>query len=287
MVIPLFCVAQHSRKNESALNLNKAGSSDSLVIIYSANLNGNIDNCGCGDPPLGGLDHFAGILQRERQKSFTVFLDGGDAFNAYSYPELNNALVRIYRLLRPDVITIADQEFSEGRRFLLEALPRMAADVVLGNIRFPGYDKAKAFRRFRHQKHVLGVTSYLELRNRHMGSVRGFLHEDDQRFEKAVKAIDDADYKVLIYHGERKFLPALLRKYPHWDLVLLAHEQLAVNEMQGPVRLVCPGADGEYASRIVLKMAAGKKNIVVQQIPVGLEWPADPDIKKIIKSYQH
>ncbi len=284
LFIPLFCVAQHSKENAATLNSSPA---DSMVIIYSANLNGNIDNCRCGDPPLGGLDHFSTLLSREREKHFTLFFDGGDAFNAYSYPELNKALVSIYGLLQPDVFTVADQEFSEGRPFLSKALSRFGSAVVQGNTRIKAYAGADSYKRFKHKGRVVGVTSYLEMKNRQMGPVKDFLEPEKQRFDKAVKAISGTDYKVLIYHGERKYLPGLLKKYPSWDVVLLAHEQLAVNEMYGHIRLVCPGADGEYVSRIVLKKEAGKTRITVRQLPVGLELPADPTIKEIIKNYQH
>ena len=281
--VSFFCVAQHAEKKPSVLNLASDSQADSLVIIYSANLNGNIDNCGCGEPPLGGLDHMAGILKRERERQHTLFFDGGDAFNAYSYPALNKALVQIYRYLKPEVLTVADQEFSEGADFLGAALKGMEQAVLMGNTRAEIALPGPSYKIFRHKDMRLGITSFVELNIRQKGVA---LTRAPARFDAAVRAIKKTDIRALIYHGRRKNLPRLLEKYPHWDIIMLAHEQIALNERAEGRWLVCPGADGEYVSRIVLIKNKNGLTIKTGQLPVSLEWPADEKISRIIKNYQ-
>ena len=283
--VSVFCVAQHAGKKPSVLNLASAPQTDSLVIIYSANLNGNIDNCGCGEPPLGGLDHLAGILKRERERQHTLFFDGGDAFNAYSFPALNKALVQIYRYLKPDVLTLADQEFSEGADFLGAALKGMEQAVLMGNTRAEiALSAPAAYKIFRHKDMRVGVTSFVELTKRRKDVA---LTAAPARFDEAVEAIKKTDIRALIYHGRRKNLPRLLEKYPHWDVIMLAHEQIALNERDKKGRwLVCPGADGEYVSRVALIKNKNGLTIKTGRLPVSLEWPAVEKISRIINNYQ-
>ena len=51
---------------------------DVFYLIYTSNVNGAIENCGCGSEPLGGLNRVNTVIKQFKQDHDNVFVvDGG------------------------------------------------------------------------------------------------------------------------------------------------------------------------------------------------------------------
>ena len=78
---------------------------DELYIIYTSNINGTIENCGCGSDPLGGIDRVKSFIDKFETENKNIYIiDGGDYFNSYPYPTLNDAMSNALFLINYDCI---------------------------------------------------------------------------------------------------------------------------------------------------------------------------------------
>ena len=108
----------------------------SVRVLYSANTNGQLLDCGCGPSPRGGLPRRQTIVDSLRRLyPAMLLLDGGDLL-ATTERQLQNAFViRAYQSLHYDFINLGDQEFWNGATFLQRKLFGAKLPVGSANVR--------------------------------------------------------------------------------------------------------------------------------------------------------
>ncbi|RMH62860.1 MAG: hypothetical protein D6677_08845 [Calditrichaeota bacterium] len=258
-----------------------------LTILYTANINGNIDNCMCGDPPLGGMDHIASYIQGKRQKGAVLYIEGGDALNSYDYPQLNDATRRIYGIIQPDVWAPGDQEFIQGTAYARSLFKEHASAIIAGNWHVKGDTGLPAFKIVQKNGWRIGLASYMEPTLPETRTNRDILF-DPQKFDRINREMKSVPLSILIYHGAVDDVKQLINRFSDWDIILLSHYQQQTVFQNGHTLVVCPGSDGEYITEMVLTPHEGRPtpDIQVKQIPVTTDLPADEVIHDIIKTYQ-
>ncbi len=119
--------------------------SENLTLIYSNNVQGEIEPCGCIRNPVGGIvrkAQFFENLEKEKKAPFFYF-DTGDLFFKSTQVQgfLENQfkiqaeiLMETYSTLPVTAITVGEKDFALGRDFLIEGLKKHHIPVVSSNI---------------------------------------------------------------------------------------------------------------------------------------------------------
>ena len=118
---------------------------DDLTIIYSSNVVGELEPCGCIRNPVGGIVRKAQFFENleKEKKAHLLYFDTGDLFfkSVQVQGFLENQwkvqaeiLMETYSTLPVTAITVGEKDFALGRDFLMEGLQKYHIPVVSSNI---------------------------------------------------------------------------------------------------------------------------------------------------------
>ncbi len=256
-------------------------------ILFIANINGVIENCSCPAKPFGGMGRLAAIISRKREENpDLLFIDGGDFLNSYSYQALNEAVMDIYRLMKPDIITLGDQEFVEGlgyfERNFKDFLPWIrASNIQAGKQKF--LPKA-AFR----EKNKLPVVilAYLDKKAFSFIPLEKEISFHEEIFEQEYRQVKSSDFLIVVYHGLFWRLKNFVKKYPDIDCVLLGHNQTDNFMIDEKPWIIGGGVDGEYLIDIKIKDIDNVAKIEVSKIEVKKSVLQEKTAEKIIDKFK-
>ncbi|KAA3617429.1 MAG: hypothetical protein D8M58_02365 [Calditrichaeota bacterium] len=254
-------------------------------VLYFANLNGNIENCNCGDPPLGGLDRIATIIEKQRSKNpELIVIDGGDTFNTYPFIELDKAIVEAYQIIKPDIWVLSEQELIEGTSFLAKISKNNLGEHVSSNYRIKQLPESNSKKPLIAGNTNITFNSFLSPK-----IVRDYANQIDNNsglFFQNLKTLKESDFNILLLHGEESDLVDYTTKFKIFDLILMAHEQSDVINLNAKPAIIGSGADGENIIYISLHKSNNKIIINAARISVGLEIEPHPAIVPIITKYK-
>jgi 2',3'-cyclic-nucleotide 2'-phosphodiesterase (5'-nucleotidase family) len=252
-------------------------------IIYLANINGNIENCHCGEPSLGGLDRIFTIVKKQRALNPNlVVIDGGDTFNPYSFIELNRVILKAYQIIKPDIWVLSEQELTEGKDLLIKALKKQKSKIVLSNYKIKNIPSEE------YQKYTIEKNSVVKIYSYVQPSL--FSKLEDLEFnnpDNLFKDLDMRSFNILVFHGEEDALLKTMPEFENFDLILTAHQQSNKIVLNSRPAIIGSGADGENIVHIRLHKSKGTINISAEQIPIGLEIEPDTEIRKWVEEYKN
>ncbi|GAB4332028.1 MAG: hypothetical protein Kow0037_09100 [Calditrichia bacterium] len=238
---------------------------DTLVIAYTANLNANLQPCGCGDVDLGGLTRIAGVVEKLREKyPDLVLLDAGDWLNSFPLTETDTLVAKILGSLPYTAINLGDQEFVEGEGFLTEIKKRYGLPLLSAS--FQKWDSSKG------QPGVLFKTvSGFKLLIYAYCSPKTFTFLEPPQISEGFSGrilsdfpanlAEQTDLMVILAHDRILNLPQiqLPRKIPQIWIAGHTQERIAIETESGLV--LEPGMDGEYLGLLkVFRNSRGKLN---------------------------
>ena len=190
-----------------------------IYIVFTANVNGILEDCHCGNEPLGGLARLKTFFSEFKQNHpNTLFIDGGDFFNPYKFTDLNQIMSELLYYLPYNILTPGDQEFVEGHPFFQAHLQRYQSIYLASNCNF-------GQKRIERKINNIPVTivSYLS------PLCFSFINKPEQIEIDTVLAVPYAGQNtaltVLIYHGETRYAEKFIHKSKEIDLVLMGHAQ--------------------------------------------------------------
>ena len=118
---------------------------DTLMIVFSANTNGQLLDCGCDSGVAGGLPRCFTVIKNLRQKYENILLiDGGDFFGTTDRQLQNVTLVDAYNGFNYDVIAIGDQEYWNGIDLFKKKLLNRNLPILLSNLAEPHVAEIKS-----------------------------------------------------------------------------------------------------------------------------------------------
>ncbi len=262
---------------------------DSLQIVFLANVNANFENCHCGEHPLGGLDRVITVVnQWRRQNPHLLLIDGGDFLNAYPYPALNRMILHLYRLLRPDMLSLGDQELQKGNIEFQDEIFNGAFRFLNSNIsvgKFP-LEKEMAIRL---KSHNITILSYLDpssfLWEKPAQNVQINMASFEQSYRRSLAA---KNFRIVIFHGEQDRLKAFIKTHDKVHLILLAHAQVRTSKTNSLPYILGVGTDSEYLTRISLKFNSGKfyPELRVKSLPIELTIKPNSSARQIIEEFK-
>lgn len=255
-----------------------------VTVLFTANINGNIENCNCGDPPLGGLDYLATLIKNERRKSTPVlFIDGGDYFNSYPYLALNEAAADILLLIRPEGFLPGDQEFAEDKVLLTRLFKQN--NILGSNFRFASFPAGKVLHRALDGNRMLAVAGYLSP-DSFSEKIPDDIRFNEKEFEDIYANRTANSIFVTVFHGTAAALRRFVQAYPKTDLILWAHEQSNLIEKRGATTIVGGCSDGEYLT--IIRLFIGTDNKVqwnVERKAVTKKYDTDKNVRRIIEYF--
>jgi 2',3'-cyclic-nucleotide 2'-phosphodiesterase (5'-nucleotidase family) len=288
----LFCLfLPHNILGQSTQNLNsKSQQTDQFLaeILFVGNINGVIENCNCGKPPLGGLPQINSIINRQICKNqFTYFIDGGDFFNTYPYALLNEVIIDIYKKMNITYLALGDQEWIDTDKHDQKVLISLKDKIIASNFTINKTPLNKYAKINLKDETTAGIISYLDEKAFFVSDDKKSINFVNDQFVSIYNTITaEADLIILIFHGTSYTLEWINTKFPKINLVLYAHEQSNINiTLENPV-VVGGGADGEYVKQIKIYRRSEKYHFEVNSIPVSSDLETDPDIYRIIDQFK-
>ena len=264
------------------LLISLSSASGKAFLIYTANINGSIQNCNCGSNPLGGLDRLKSFIDEFKKNHLhTVVIDGGDYFNSYPFPELNSAMLSAIPLLNYDIMVPGENAFLEPGLFAKMLLSQNQDHILISNAK----NNEVKYRLFHVQNVKIYLWSYLSPDILSYAENAEELVLDKFKIPAGITE-KKGSVNVLIYHGAVNKLKDILSKNPEIDLVLAAHDQQKGTLEIAGKKVVCTGRDGEVAAIIEIDINSGVCSLQVDYHDINLELPADPDIDDLIVRYK-
>jgi len=252
-----------------------------VEILYWANLNGNLENCGCGDNPLGGLDLAASVIREKRRNNpDLLFIDGGNFGNPYSFPSHNQRMELVYNQLSPDIITPGYQDFID----------RPLGFTILG-----AGDKSRLLSsNYKLRKNA--YISSLEKNNRGQ-KVKIYSVLAQSQFEQASDQIEKAhtdvfqkDYQIksgddlliVVFQGWKSEMDDFRNRYPEVDCILWSFAQSDIIQTTEKPFVIGGRSDGEY----LLDLRLNENYLRAEVISIDLNLLPDNHIRNLLDSTQ-
>ncbi len=173
-----------------------------LNILYTGNVNGELERCGCAEKQLGGVARRKTIIDKLREEP-ALLVDAGDllfgsfvdrAGSPAFYRSKSAAMIASMSHMGYDAVTPGDYDFAEGDAFLRERIAEAAFPVVCANLIGPdGHPVVEPYR----------VVTKGELRV----ALVGFLdsHVVTERYRQALGALQIEDP----FASARRWLPEI------------------------------------------------------------------------------
>ena len=253
----------------------------SFTILYVANINGTLENCGCGKEPLGGVDRLMTVIEQSREKyQDLLVLSGGDYFNSYSFLPLNTAMLGALRLLHFDLFVPGDQEFVENEQFTAQIQALLGKSWFASNT---GQSRP-AIRTFNFTSQRINIIAYLS------PACFSFIPKPDYlQLDKILPVLPEKDihtFNCMICHGTLAEANDLARQYPQLDLILLGHEQYPSSRLIGNTTVLGSGRDGECVALLQVKRSSAGWEIDQTRINLTESIPVHEQMSLLVKQYK-
>ncbi|MBN2050995.1 MAG: bifunctional metallophosphatase/5'-nucleotidase [Spirochaetales bacterium] len=276
-----------------SLSLGAQQTKTALTIYYTASLNGNLDGCDCKGQPRSGLVK-TGVFLNERDRNTSVLFEAGDILDVKPDDLLAAYILETYKELEYTLISLGDQEFSNG----LEALAGYRDDYPLlcNNISFLSGNSAQPFssgpRIIERNGVKLGVFALLhpEVFYFYPKTITEAIDLEPPReaAERLVGQLSSlgADLIIGMFHGSLSFAEELAAEVDGIDVLLVGHEQRLVDAvMIEKTLIVSPGENGNRVGVLDLEIRRG--NILsYKNFFQTFDYKSAPDFPSVRKRIQ-
>jgi len=254
---------------------------ESLFIIYTANVNAALENCGCGDEPLGGIGKIKHISDSfKKNHSHVVMIDGGDFFNNYPYNVLNEAMLKAYQRLDYDYVVPGDQIFIDGDSFYQRVSSIMKDRVVISNTSNSQNNSLEA----KYGPYNVSFAAILSPEAfDYIPKPKNLALLDPAHIE--FKKQNNRSLNIVVYHGYLAEARQFAKENQAIDLLLIAHDEALGCWWEGNVCVVGNGKDSEHISIIEAKYDKSWK-LDVEQKMILSEYPEAEDVLEIIHEFK-
>ncbi|HHN65425.1 MAG TPA: hypothetical protein ENK09_08710 [Nitrospirae bacterium] len=232
-------------------------SEQSLTIIYTGAMEGELEPCGCSPgTDFGGVARFAGYIKENKETlSPYVLIDAGN-FSAKDTPQgrlKTETMLKSFKVMNYDVVALMGREESLPEQFLLPLIERYKIPAISDS------------------------SSY--------GSA---LHLKRGDFELNI-TVDPGDYQegmLNILLTDRPL--SEVRLLEGWDIVILSSGEILEEPVRTGGGIILSGyPKGKRLGVLTVKRDIREKRVVYQHTwqRLGRDVKDDPDVRKIIEEY--
>ncbi len=257
---------------------NAQQSPSQITIIFTANLNAALDDCGCSDSTVGGLNRVKTVIDSLRhQFPHAVLVDGGDFLSSYPDSNLNHTVVNIISRFDYDVMALGDQELVEGISFFKKNI--VPLPVFAHNFQKPLMPPLKKMRNPVLVRD-LNIITLID------PQTFDFISPQELRFTPVESSLPHKknQISVLILHGTIEKAVQIAHQFPEIPLILVGHDQRKKKTVVGKTTIISVGSEGEFVAVIQLKKEPPIL-ITADFLPVTKEINPDPQINLLIQRF--
>ncbi|MCE5248843.1 hypothetical protein LLG96_01345 [bacterium] len=267
-----------------------------LTIVYTANSQGKLRECGCPGDPYGGLSERVTLIKKLREKEPPFLLvDSGNMVSLYGdYKLKTTTIAKIMNLMKYDAAGIGQLEMYHGVDNALEMagsaqFTLLSSSIVRMNTATPVF-KSYMTRTIGGQ--TAGIISVCD--------TTCFLTTESIKpdfsllpFDRSLKPVlgdlrKKVDFIIVLSHMETGSNKRLLADYPEIDIVVQGYSN---DRLETPYRsqhgiLVAPGARGQFVGLVTLSRTAdGVLDIRRSELIPVLDVPEDKKAADLVTSY--
>lgn len=276
----------------------------SLTILYTNDVRGNLDPCGCAKEQLGDVSTRASVLRslRAREKN-AIVVDSGDAFSDGS---LFNTFDRARRELIVeamghmgyDYLNVGDTELGFDLSVLKEIQEKARFRLLSANIldrtrREPVFSPYALHPIEGLKVALIGLVTDRPPKRLPSEHLRDLLFADPviaaQGYVSALR--EQSDLVVVVAHLGLEREKELARAVPQIDVIIGGHGgQLLQTPLKVGKTLILEGGDqGQYVGKLSLKLNQAKEVVSYKHelVPVDARYfPADRHVQTLLQSYK-
>jgi hypothetical protein len=221
---------------------------ESLKILFTGNINAELEPCGCRQFPLGGINHMHGLISELNKKSEFIFVDSGDAFFKQNFPmndEKESQIFRAKKLSKALSMTglrlkvLGDQDLAFGIDSLVKIVKDQRFHLLGTNLESDKLKliKFKKYKFNQHEIYFLGISSsklftksYTHLTVK--DSISNIMKQINALKEHGYNKENKFHHLILISHSGMKEDKVIAKNIPEIDWIIGSHSQ---NFTQKPV----------------------------------------------------
>ena len=265
--------------------------SSHVDMLYTTNLNGALDDCGCGNETVGGLTRIITLVNNFRDSSNNVLLvDAGDFLSSYSSPGDNRTMLRLMALAEYDVVNLGDQEFVESPQFVFDVNRqfRLRLPLLFSNTRllFSRKTEPLSYRLFHINDLSISVVALMD------GNSFEFISPQQisvaapeailQQLEP--RLLENSQLQIVLFHGTWQKARALTEKFSWIDVMVLAHNQRREFLVINRTAFVESGVEGEYLGHLRIEPRGKQWRFRNEFLPVLQAIPESPSARQLMEN---
>jgi 2',3'-cyclic-nucleotide 2'-phosphodiesterase (5'-nucleotidase family) len=209
-----------------------------------------------------------------------MLVDGGDFFNSYPFPALDEAMLRVLQKMSYNVIMPGDQAFIEGEGFYRKLISAGGSSLLISN---DASAKNKSI-----QTHI----GPYQIETTALFSAAAFQFIKQPAFLKllpiadfSISRQDKNSLRIVVIHGTLAEARQFAEKNSDINIIFLAHEQEKGLWDQNGVMIVANGKDSEYISSVKIKHDSAWQ-AQVEYVKISEALPEAEDILDIIDQFK-
>jgi hypothetical protein len=252
-----------------------------VEILFWSNLNGNLENCGCGDHPKGGLDLAGSFINKRRSANpDLLFIDGGNFGNTYSYPAHNLRMEIVYSQLKPEILTPGFQDLVDRPNGFGYIGQVSGTRFICSNYEIKKNDFIPSLKKTINGQmvHIYSVMAPSLLQQ----AGKEILPAETDQFQIDYQKLANDDLLLVIFQGMEEDLDNFCKTYPAVDCILWSFAQS--DRIQSGIKPFIIGgrSDGEY----LLDLQIYREHLKAEVITIDQELSPDSRIRNLLDSTQ-
>lgn len=271
-----------------------AAAADEILIVYTNNTNGVLENCSCPERSYGALEKRAALIDSlRRTNKYLLLLDSGDMLDIRPNRLLHEYVLKAYQLMHYDAWTPGDQDFVEGIGFFKNQMLTLPMTMVSANLRIDGKRAGTPWTEQMADGIRFGITGLISRETIRFlpDSIQGRLQieETSASLEPVLAKLNaDNDFIIVLSHGGIDHDRELATRFPQIGLIIGGHSQTIIKdpEKTGNTLIVQAGEAGNRTGVLRLEFENGKL-ISYNNMLYLLKKndPDDPGVMKLIRAY--
>jgi 2',3'-cyclic-nucleotide 2'-phosphodiesterase (5'-nucleotidase family) len=276
------------------INVMQAGQTK-VVIIYTNNTNGFLENCHCPSHPYGAIEKRAVVIDSIRRVEKNVLLlDTGDILDIISNKKKHHYILKAYEYMNYDAWIAGDQDFVEGIDFFQQQFLNLKMPLVNTNMIYKNKFFAKKYIYKTFEDITIGITGVINT------EFKKYIYSDAKKYIQFIKpdkvlksAIREMSAKcnfiILLSHNGMDNDRLIAQNYSGIDLIIGSHSQTITNEPErvNNTMIVQAGENGFRTGVLSLFFNDKKVQSIKNQLRLLKEKDLDhPEIMKLIEEYK-
>jgi 2',3'-cyclic-nucleotide 2'-phosphodiesterase (5'-nucleotidase family) len=268
------------------------------MVLYSGDVLGEVEPCGCRVNPAGGVVRRSGLLARLTKEKKGPFLqvDAGDfLYEAKDFPESlaerskiqAQALIRAHERMGLDVIVPGEKDLALGLPMLRNLFEKSKTKILAANLRWEGKAMFPGSAVFELKTGAAKGTriAVIGLVGESVGYPSPLTVESRiAAFEREKAALEGKfDHLVVVSHSGMEADLELAKKSKGIALIVGAHTQSFTQEpvIENGVPIVQASYRGQHVGAVPLSTIAKSETFSLYEMNDSYEKEASPEIRKI------